>query len=137
MSLVAVMSIVFGLVVVLTRGSMLFVPATTLRWTNWALADERRRQRCGAALMAMGALMIWAGWRQTSLLATVLLVFGIGVVLFAAVGLLLFPGGFRSLSATLEPDDPIGTLMGWRIMGLGGLVIGGLFVYFGALSLVG
>ena len=52
--------------------------------------------------MALGGLMIWAGWQQATLLATVLLVFGIGIVLFAAVGLLFFPRSFRELSAVRQ-----------------------------------
>ncbi|MEM6706679.1 MAG: hypothetical protein AAF690_28485 [Acidobacteriota bacterium] len=133
--LLGLTSILFGLVVIATRGSMLFVPKTTLRWTHWVLAEGPRRQRLGFALIALGALMILAGWHQDSLHATIVLVFGVGTALFAAVGLLIVPDGLREATQVLEPDTPIGTMMGWRVLGLGGLTVGALFVYGGLLSL--
>lgn len=133
--LLGLASIAFGLVVIATRGSMLFVPAATLRWTHSVLAEDAKRQRVGAGLVGLGGLMIFAGWSQDSLLATVVLVFGIGTVLFAAVGLLVVPKGLSNVRQTLEPNVPIGTTMGWRLLGLGGLTIGGLFVYGGLRSL--
>jgi len=69
-------------------------------------------------------LMVWAGMSQRAGLEAVLFVFGIFMLVIAVPGLLLFPSIYMNLANSLMPDDLSGTLFGWRLLGLLGVIIG-------------
>jgi hypothetical protein len=81
--------------------------------------------------------MVWAGASEHSGLATVLSLVGWVVVGISALALLLFPGIYRAIAEAILPfaADADADLIGWRILGLLGVSIGGLLIYYGAVAL--
>ena len=137
MNEVGAMSILLGIVVVCSRGALLVAPAATLRWFAAAIGTNSGSRVFGALGLALGASMAWAGAGEDSGLATILSVVGWASVGISAVALVLFPAIYRAIVEAVLPSD-IDTdvnLSGWRVLGLAGVVVGGLFIYFGALAL--
>jgi hypothetical protein len=135
MSEVGVVSIVLGVVVVCSRGALLVAPAATLHWFEGMIATNGRTRAFGAFVLILGAAMVWAGASEHTGLATVLsavgwVVFGIGTL-----ALMLFPAIYRSIAEAFLPSAADADLIGWRLVGLLGVGIGGLLIYFGALAL--
>ncbi len=110
-------------------------PAAALRWFEGLIGTDRRTRALGAASLALGATMVWAGDSERSGLATILSVAGWGVVAISTLALVLFPAVFRAIGESLLPSDTDADLSGWRILGLARVVIGGFLIYFGALAL--
>ena len=79
--------------------------------------------------------MAWAGHSDDSGLAGVLSFVGWAFIAGSTLLLVLFPGAYRALARELLPSDPGGRLVGWRVRGLFGVIVGALFIYFGALAL--
>ena len=77
MSSVAIVCIVFGSFIVISRGLIVVAPATTLRWVKDMISTETRVQTLGLYVLVLPALMIWAGASEDTLLANVLLIFGL------------------------------------------------------------
>ncbi len=135
MSEVGVVSIVLGVVVVCGRGALLVAPAATLRWFEGVIGTNGRTRALGAVTLTLGASMAWAGALEHSGLATILSVGGWAVVGISTLALVLFPAVYRAIAEAVLPSDTDADLTGWRILGLAGVIIGGLLIYFGALAL--
>jgi hypothetical protein len=132
---VGIVSIVLGAVMVCSRGALLMAPAATLRWVKGVIGNAGRTRALGAIALILGATMVWAGASEHSVLATILSVGGWAVVGMSTFALLLFPGVYRAIADAVLPSDLNASLIAWRILGLVGVIIGGLLIYFGALAL--
>ena len=135
MSEVGVVSIVVGVVIVCSRGALLIAPAATLNWFRGVIATDSRIRALGALVLILGAAMIWAGGSDHSDLATFNSVVGWVFVGISTLALVLFPTAYRGIAEAVLPSPPDADLGGWRVVGLLGVAIGGLLVYFGALAL--
>ena len=135
MSEVGVVSIVLGVVVVCSRAPLLVAPAATLRWFEGVIATNGQTRALGAVTLTFGAAMVWAGASEHSGLATILSVGGWAVAGTSTLALVLFPAVYRAIAEAVLPSDADADLTGWRILGLAGVFIGGLLIYFGALAL--
>ena len=135
MSEVGVVSIVLGVVVVCGRGALLVAPAATLRWFEGVIGTNGRTRALGAVTLTLGASMAWAGALEHSGLVTILSVGGWAVVGISTLALVLFPAAYRAIAEAMLPSDANADLTRWRILGLAGVIIGGLLIYFGALAL--
>ena len=124
-----------GVVVVCSRGPLLVAPAATLRWFEGVIGTNGGTRALGAVALALGAAMAWAGASAHSGLATVLWVGGWIVVVFSALALVLFPAVYRGIAEAVLPTDTDEDLTGWRMIGLAGVIMGALLIYFGALAL--
>ena len=118
-----------------SRVALLVAPAATLRWFEGVIRTNGRTRALGAVTLALGATMAWAGASGYSGLATILSVGGWAVVGISTLALVLFPAVYRAIGEALLPSDTDADLTGWRALGLGGVFIGGLLIYFGALAL--
>jgi len=134
---VGVVSIVVGVVVVCGRGALLVAPAASLHWFEGVIATNRGTRALGTFVLTLGAAMVWAGASEQSGLATVLSVVGWVVVGIGALALVLFPGVYRAIAEAVLPSaaDADADLIGWRVVGLLGVSIGGLLIYYGAVAL--
>jgi len=130
-----VVSIVLGIVLVCSRGALLVAPAATLRWFEGLIATNAGTRALGAVALALGAVTVWAGASEDTGLATVLSVIGWAIVGFSAFALVLFPSVYQDLARALLPASESEDTTGWRVVGLAGVAIGGLLIYFGALAL--
>lgn len=135
MSEVGVASIVLGVVIVSSRGPLLVAPAATLRWFEGMIRTDGRIRALGVVALALGALLVRAGVSEENVLATILSLFGWVAVVFTIPALLLFPAVYRFIGQAVVPANEVADLTGWRVLGLAGVVIGGLLIYFGALAL--
>lgn len=135
MSEVGAVSIVVGVVVVASRGALLVAPAATLRWFEGVIESNGRTRALGAVVLALGAAMVWAGTSEYSGLATALSVIGWAAFGISTVALVLFPAVYQAIGEAVLPSDADADLTGWRIVGLAGVGIGGVLIYFGALAL--
>ncbi len=135
MSEVGIVSIALGVVAVCSRGALLVAPAATLRWFEVAIGTNGRIRAMGAVALTLGAGMVWAGASADSGLATILSVVGWPIVGISTLALVLFPAVYRTIGEAVLPSDKDADLTGWRILGLAGVIIGGLLIYFGALAL--
>jgi len=134
---VGVVSIVVGVVVVCSRGALLVAPAATLHRFDDVIATNGRTRALGVFTLTLGAVMVWAGASEHSGLATALSLVGWVVVGISALALVLFPGVYRAIAEAVltSAADTDADLNGWRIVGLLGVSIGGLLIYFGASAL--
>ena len=132
---VGIVSIGLGVLVVCGRGFLVLAPGPTLRWFQRLISSDGRTRIAGAFLGSLGALMAWVGHSDDSDLAGVLSFVGWVFVAGSTLLLVLFPGAYRALAREFLPSDPSGRLVGWRIKGLIGVIVGALFIYFGALAL--
>lgn len=135
MSEIGVVSIVFGVVLVCSRGALLLAPAATLGWFERVIETDGRIRALGAVALMLGTPMVWAGASERSGLAMVLFVVGWVVIGSSTLALVLFPDAYRSIAEAVLPSDTDEDLIGWRLLGLLGVFIGGLLIYYGALAL--
>jgi len=135
MSHVGIVSIVVGVFAVIARGQLLVAPAFTVRTFKRAIETDGGIRAFGAVLLVLGAAMAWAGASEHSLLARVLFWFGWLTLAGTTPVLMLFPKFYRSLAALFLPPDDAASFTGLRVVGLLGVAVGGVLIYFGALAL--
>ena len=127
MNSVALVCIILGSLIVVSRGLIVVAPATTLRWFTAMIETEARVRTLGFCVLLLPVLMIWAGSTEDTALALVLLIFGL-FFLFVAIPLLLFfPRSFMDIASAFLPTS----LMTWRLLGLMGVLFGLVLIYFG------
>lgn len=134
MSVVGIVSLAFGLLIVVSRGLLVLFPAATLRWVEDRIDTESRTRSFGLYTLPVPGLMIWAGASEDSGLAGVLLIFGL-FILAGIPWLVFFPRSYMEFCGAFVPPNASSNLMGWRMLGLLGVVFGTVFIYFGWLAL--
>ena len=127
MSSAGIVCIVFGALIVTSRGLIVVAPATTLRWVKDMISTETRVRTFGLCALVLPALMIWAGASEDTVLANVLLIFGLFFLLLPIPWLVFYPRSYMEFTNFLLPSN----LMGWRVIGLLGAIVGLVLVYFG------
>jgi hypothetical protein len=127
MSSAGIVCIVIGSLIVISRGLFVVAPATTLRWVKDMISTETRVRTLGLYALVLPALMIWAGASEDTVLANVLLIFGLFYLLIAIPWLVFFPRSYMEFTNSLLPSN----LMWWRVLGLLGAIVGLVLVYFG------
>jgi len=123
-SIAGIVAIILGAFIILSRGALLLFPAATLHWLGTLLKTEARTRILGTIVVLIALLMMWAGMAQHTGLEIVMFIFGIFFLVVAVPGLLLAPTIYRNLANSFIPDDLSGSLFGWRMLGLLGVVIG-------------
>lgn len=134
MSAVGVVSVAFGLIIAISRGLLVVLPAATLRWFAKCIETEARTRLFGVCVLPIPGAMIWAGASEESGLAGVLLIFGV-FMLMVIVWPVVFPRSYMEFCGAFVAHDPSSNLMGWRMIGLVGVAFGMAFIHFGRLAL--
>ena len=116
------------------RGFLVLAPGASLRSFQRLISSDGRMRTAGVFLVLLAAVLVWAGSSEDSTLAGVLPFVGWAFVA-GSTFLLVFPGAYRALARKFLPSDLGGRLVGWRVRGLVGVIVGALFIYFGALAL--
>ena len=127
--------ILWGAIIVCSRGLLLLAPAATLRGFRAMIRTDARTRTFGTCLVLLAVPAIWAGTSENSTLATVLLFIGWTVVGICIPALVLFPRVYMNVAEASLPADSITSLFGWRVVGLLGVVIGATLFWFGLLAL--
>jgi hypothetical protein len=133
MDLVHIASTIIGLLIVISRGMLVIVPATMLYGFRHLIRTNTRTRVFGLCLLPLGALLIWAGGTGHSTLAEILVIVGC-IFAGATVILMIVPQAYLLLYDALVPADASGDLFGWRILGVVGVAIGCAFIYFGVFA---
>ena len=127
MNSAALVLVILGSLIAVSRGLIVVAPATTMRWFTALIETEARVRTLGLCVLPLPALMIWAGSTEDTALALVLLIFGL-FFLFVTIPLLLFfPRTFIDLARAFLPAS----LMTWRLLGLMGALFGLVLIYIG------
>jgi hypothetical protein len=124
MSTSGIVAIFLGLLIICSRGQLLLVPAFTLRWFGEMIKTKVRTRIMGAFVVLMALPMIWSGMSENTGLASFLFIVGVFFLLIAVPALVLFPNIYMDIAESMLPEDLGGSLFGWRIMGLVGVIIG-------------
>ncbi len=135
MSTAGMVAMFLGVLIVCSRGPLLLIPATTLRWFSEAIKIEGRTRGFGAIVVLIAVPMLWSGMSENTGLASVLFIMGIFLLVVAIPALVLFPNVYMSLANSFIPEDLSGNLFGWRILGLVGVIIGFAIFMFGMSAL--
>jgi hypothetical protein len=135
MSAVGIASIIFGGVVVCGRLFLVVVPAASLRWFARLIESNRSLRILGVSLLPSGGALAWAGSTGDSTLALIVSIIGWWIMVVGTFLLIIFPAAYRELASEFMPSDEGGPLLGWRLMGILGMIVGLAFVYYGALAL--
>ena len=83
----------------------------------------------------MALPMIWSGMSENTGLASFLLIVGVFFLLVAVPALMLFPNVYMNIAESMLPKDLDGSLFGWRVTGLVGVIIGVAIVRVGMAAL--
>ena len=124
MSMAGIVAIFLGVFIVCSRGPLLLAPASTLRVFQKVIATKTRTRVLGGIVALIAVPMIWSGVLESTGLAIVLLIFGIFMLGCGILGLVLFPAAYMSIAESFLPDDLQGSLFGWRMLGLVGVLVG-------------
>ncbi len=127
----AIPCIVIGVLVILARGPLIFVPAATLRVYRNLFATDARVRVVGFVLAALGVVVLRSGWGATSLAAQSLSVLG-WLLCFAGLAILLFAGPWRRVADSLleiASESVDAALL--RLVGVIAVAVGGALVYLG------
>ena len=131
MNTAAIVTMFLGLLIVATRGPLLVAPCQTIRRIHVLTATRSRIRGLGLVLAAIGGLVVWGGFSDNGNLAAFLLVVGTFLLLVAVPWLLFFPQTYKELVDAFVPEKLDSNLLGWRLLGLVGVLIGGLIFYVG------
>ncbi len=101
---VGIVSVMLGVLLVCGRGFLVMAPGATLRWFQRLISSDGRMRTAGAFLVPLGAVMVWAGNSEDSVLAGVLSFFGWAFVAGSTFLLVLFPGAYRALAREFLPS---------------------------------
>ena len=135
MSIIGITSIFLGTVIILSRGMLMIAPGITLNGFRAIIQTSTRTRVFGLCILPLGALMIWAGYSDHSTLAEILMFFGWWVIGGGLILLVIFPSVYIAMLEAMLPSETSTDFFGWRLLGLFGVAIGALFVYFGMLAL--
>jgi uncharacterized protein YjeT (DUF2065 family) len=127
----AVVSIVFGVLVIVFRGPLIFAPGRTIDFYRRLIATDTRVRIIGVPIAVIGLSMIGLAWDSTETAPRVLFGFGWFLAVGAAV-LLGLSSRWRRMAESFmvlmrDGMDP----MVLRFIGVVAVAIGALFVYLG------
>ncbi len=128
MSATALILVIVGLSLMLSRGPLLVAPVKT-RDTYLRLFETERRMRVlGLVFGAISALVAWSVWEEPGTTAQVIAYFALFILVLPAGSMILFPGPMQKLATNIWNAFGEKTM---RVMGLLSLAFGAWLVYFG------
>lgn len=126
MSAVAVVSIIFGIVIILGRAPLVFAPDTTLRLVRRIINNKGSLRIVGVFTAVLGMALIASAWKADQSAALVL--FWIGWLIFcAAIVELIFPAFVQRIAIPIWSMNNTTA----RIVGFFAVIIGAFFIYLG------
>ena len=131
MNSAGIIAMILGALIVCSRGPLLFAPRASIRLFREAIKTNNRTRVLGAFAVLLAGSMMWSGASQGSSLETIMFIFGVFFLVFTIPALVLFPHVYMSIADEVLPDDSGGRLLGWRVIGLAGIVIGGAIFWIG------
>jgi uncharacterized protein YjeT (DUF2065 family) len=128
MSNFALVLVVAGLLIILSRAPLIFAPGATRTWILDLFESDGRMRAMGLFVSALGVFLIWGTGGVAGLLAAIL--YFIGWISFAMglIGMMIFPTSIRPLINRIFNAFSEPTL---RALGAIAVVIGLLLMVYG------
>ena len=126
MSAVALMSIIFGIVIILGRAPLVFAPGATLKLIRRIINNKNTLRIVGIITAVLGVALIASAWGVDQSAALILYWLGWFLVFAAAVELIFTAFVQRIANAIWSMNNTTA-----RILGLFSVIIGAFFIYLG------
>ena len=126
MSAVSVMSIVFGIIIIVGRAPLVFAPEATLRLIRKIISNKGTLRIVGIFTAVLGLALITSAWGVDQSAALILYWLGWFIV-FAAVVELIFTAFVQRIANSIWSMKNSTA----RILGLCTIVVGAFFIYLG------
>jgi uncharacterized protein YjeT (DUF2065 family) len=126
MSAVSVMSIIFGIVIIVGRAPLVFAPDTTLRLIRRIINNKGTLRIVGIFTAVLGLALIASAWNADHSAALILSWLG-WLIFCAAVVELIFTAFVQRIANAIWNMNNLTA----RILGVFAVVIGAFFVYLG------
>ena len=126
MSAVSVMSIIFGILIIVGRAPLVFAPEATLRLIRRIINNKGTLRIVGIITAVLGLALIASAWGVDQSAALILYWLGWFIV-FAAVVELIFTAFVQRIAISIWSMKNSTA----RILGLVAVVIGAFFIYLG------
>lgn len=128
MSPVAIVIILIGALIALTRGPLIFAPLKVRDFYLRLLDSDGRMRGIGISIALLGTVCIWTGQGGLGTAATLLSGFGVFLVVVATAFFILFAHAARRLATSIWGGFSETTL---RLIGIASTVTGLALVYYG------
>lgn len=115
MTPLAVVVVILGLLIAVTRAPFIFAPsATRIFYMKWFETDGRMRV-LGILVLAIGAALVWVSGTEETTLSKIAFGFGIFMSAFGAIVFILFPTPARNLANKIwnSFSDPMLRVLGF------------------------
>ncbi len=123
MSAFAIVLVVMGLMIAVTRAPLVFAPGATRDLYMHLFETDARMRWLGVMISAFGAVCIWAAAEVPGTLPAVIFTIGIFMIVVGVIGMIFFPGWSRPLATKVWKAFSESTMR----------ILGGLAVIFGLL----
>lgn len=134
MNHLSMICILIGIIAVLFRAPMVFAPKAVMRLTKEKLALNKTRMRLlGLFLICLGLAMILAAWESGLLIGQIIVIWGFLIMLVPLILMVIFPGVYGRILIYFSRVNSFVI----RAIGILGVAIGTLFLYFGFFVLWG
>ena len=77
MSMSGIVAMFLGVLIICSRGPLIFIPASALRWFRVAIKTKNRTRGLGVIVILIALPMNWSGISEESELAVILSIFGV------------------------------------------------------------
>ena len=128
MNALAIAIIVFGLLLLVTRGPLVYAPDKTRNRLVGLFDSERKMRMMGIVIAALGAFFIWAADGAIGGWAVAVYLFGILALMISLLLMIPFPGRMQPLATRVWNGFSQTTL---RLIGLTSTVFGAWLIYVG------
>ncbi|MEE8258102.1 MAG: hypothetical protein V3R20_00275 [Sphingomonadales bacterium] len=128
MSALAIAIIVFGLLILVTRGPLVYAPDQTRNRLVSLFDSERKMRKLGIAIAALGVFFIWAADGAIGGWAVAVYLFGVLALLISLLSMIPFPGRMQPLATRIWKGFSETTL---RLIGITSTVFGAWLIYVG------
>ena len=126
MSTVSLMSIIFGILIIVGRAPLIFAPGATLRLIRRIINNKGTLRMVGIFTAVLGLAMIASAWGADELAALIIAWLG-WLIICAAVAELILTSFVQRIAISIWNMKNATA----RILGLFSVVVGAFFVYLG------
>ena len=126
MSAVSVMSVIFGIIIILGRAPLLFEPEATLQLIRRIINKKGTLRIVGVFTAVLGLALIASAWNVHQSAALILYWLG-WVLFFAAIVEMIFTAFVQRIAISIWSMNNTTA----RILGLVAMIIGAFFIYLG------
>jgi len=128
MSTTALILVIFGLSIMLSRGPLVIAPTRTRAMYLKLFDTDAHMRILGVVFAVISAMVVWSVWGVSGVAAQWITYIGGFVFLLAVFAMVLMPAPFRRLATTIWSAFGPTTL---RVLGLLAVLFGGWMVWYG------